>query len=74
MINGTIKKITEVKGGVMYLAHIDGEGYGRTYSGERYRNYDNWKDLRVGDRVGGLRWKDKEKNLIDADSPICPID
>ena len=43
---------------------------GRTYTGEKYRNYHTWEQFKVGDWVEGLEWKDEKKKLLDADSPV----
>ena len=42
----------------------------RTYSGKGYRNYNNWRDLKIGDFIDGLEWKDDKRKLLDADSLI----
>lgn len=39
-----------------------------TYLNPGNGNYDNWKNLRVGDVIAEVELKDKEKGLIDADS------
>ena len=69
-MNGIIKRITNIGESIMYLIWTKSEGHGRTYTGEKYRNYANWKDLRVGDHVNGLKWKDKKRGIIDGDSPV----
>ncbi len=38
-----------------------------------FRNEALWTDLKIGDLVEGLRWKDEAKGIIDADSPIGRI-
>ncbi len=37
----------------------------------QYRNYKNWKGLKVGDNLKGL--KIKKDNLIDADSKVIKL-
>ena len=67
-MEGKIIRVTPVNDGVMFLVWFEGKKYGRTYTGEKYRNFDNWRDLKVGDKIGGLVWKDERRGLIDGDS------
>jgi hypothetical protein len=70
-MKGKIKNIVPVGKVKMYLIWLEEFGvFGRTYSGSIYRNYDYWRDLKIGDWVVGLEWKDKKKAILDADSPI----
>lgn len=49
----------------------DEEEQARVYLDPSLRNYKNWESLLVeGNVLGGLMWKDKNRGLIDADSPI----
>lgn len=47
---------------------------GRTYTGETYRNYSHWKEFKVGDKIEGVKWKDRDRGIIDADSPVDLMD
>ncbi len=38
-----------------------------------FRNEALWSDLKIGDHVDGLKWKDEVKGIINADSPIGRI-
>lgn len=38
-----------------------------------FRNEALWADLKIGDHVDGLKWKDEAKGIINADSPIGRI-
>lgn len=70
-MNGKIIRIAEFGITAMYLIWLkDSKIYGRTYTGEGYRNFINWKDLKVGDSIDGLQWKDEKKKILDADSPV----
>ena len=69
-MEGQIIRVVDVRDGVMYLVWFGGSKYGRTYTGEKYRNFDNWKDLKVGDKIGGLIWKDEDGGLVDGDSSV----
>lgn len=73
-MKGTVRKITTFGDTVMYLIRLEDGKYGRTYTGHKYRNYVNWKDLKIGDHVEGLAWKNKERGLIDADAPVHIFD
>lgn len=68
---GKIIRIAECGNVTMYLIWLrDLNICGRTYTGESYRNFINWKDLKVGDFIDGLQWKDEKKKILDADSPV----
>ena len=70
-MEGQIKRIIPSGEFVTYIIWIkEDEVTGRTYSGRQFRNYSYWKELKVGDWVGGLRWQNKEKAIIDGDSPV----
>jgi len=71
MLNGTIiRRVEKDENFLMLLFKFGEKKYGRTYTGSQYRNYPDWKDLKVGDLVGGLQWKDEKLGIIDADSPV----
>jgi len=55
---------------VTYILRLENGESGRLYTGNGFRNYSNWKGLKVGDRIEGLRWKSEEKRILDADSFI----
>ena len=70
-LSGVLVRITESdRGFVTLLFKLETGIYGLTYTGEKYRNYHAWKQLKIGDEVEGLRWKDEKKKIIDADSPV----
>ncbi|MEM5853837.1 MAG: hypothetical protein QW228_05710 [Candidatus Aenigmatarchaeota archaeon] len=76
-MKGQIIKIKEDnfkdgKGYWVFFKMEDG-GSGLTYLLETFGNFNNWKPyLRVGQTLDGLRWKNKKKRIIDADSMISP--
>lgn len=39
-----------------------------TYISKENKNYKNWKGFKVGDILGNIELKDRNKNIIDADS------
>ena len=47
---------------------------GKAWIVKEFRNEINWKDLKVGDRVGGLIWYSEKEKLINADSPMHLLD
>lgn len=51
----------------------NGEG-GKTYVVKGFKNEINWSYFKIGDKVGGLIWHNKEKKLISADSPTYRLD
>lgn len=72
-MNGKIIRVVEGEKFLTFLIWLKEGVCGRTYSGPSYRNFDHWKDFKVGDSVGGLEWKDKNKKILDADSPVYLI-
>jgi len=74
-MRGKITRVVESGNFSMYLIWLsESNSFARTYTGSGYRNYTNWKDLKVGDFVQGLEWKDLSRKILDADSPVHPID
>lgn len=69
-MSGIIVRITPSGDYVLVLVRLEDGRYGRTYTGESYRNYQLWRELKVGDLVAGLRWKREGQLIIDADSPV----
>jgi hypothetical protein len=68
---GVVVRITQSERKfVTLLLKLEIGAYGLTYTGEMYRNYHAWKQLKIGDEVRGLQWKDEKKKIIDADSPV----
>lgn len=55
---------------VTYIARTENGVNGRLYTGETFRNYSRWKGLKKGYWVSGVRWKDENKGILDADSLI----
>ncbi len=52
---------------------LSGGETAKTYAVRGFRNYVVWESVKVGDHVEGLRWKDKSKGHIDADSQVVRI-
>lgn len=70
-MQGKIIRIVECENAIMYLIWLKEMNVSaRTYTGEGYRNFINWKDLKIGDHLEGLQWKDEKRKLLDADSPV----
>lgn len=69
-MDGLLHRITEGGKFTTYLFKLSNGSYGRVYTGEKYRNFHNWKDLQIGDLVSGLVWFDEIKGIIDGDSPV----
>lgn len=70
-MKGKIIRITDSSKFVTYLFWFeDGKKYGVMYTGKQYRNYAIWGQFKVGDWVEGLEWRDGNKKLINADSPV----
>lgn len=70
-MKGKIKNIVPAGKSKMYLIWLEEiGGFGRTYTGPTYRNYDYWKELKIGDWIEGLVWKDEGRKILDADSHI----
>lgn len=66
-----VVRVTPVKNDViMLLLKTENGKYGRTYTGPKYRNYVHWSDLKIGDDVEGIDWKDEDGGIINADSPV----
>lgn len=69
-MKGKIIRINESGKFITFLFWFEGKSYPLMYTGKQYRNYSTWSQFKVGDWVEGLQWKDKNKKLIDADSPV----
>ena len=69
-IDGLLNRITEGGRFTTYLFKLSDGSYGRVYTGGKYRNYHNWKDLQIGELVSGLVWYDEVKGILDGDSPV----
>jgi hypothetical protein len=69
-MEGEIKRVISSGEFITIIIQIVDGVCGRTYTSPSFRNYDSWKDLKVGDAVGGLRWKNEERGIVDADSPV----
>lgn len=76
-MKGEVRRIIPSGEFITYIVRVhvsDTESLtGRTYTGETFRNYAFWRELKVGDWVEGIRWKDKKRGIIDADSPVHVI-
>jgi hypothetical protein len=70
LMSGRIVRISPGDSYVLVLIQVEDGRYGRTYTGERYRNYHFWRELKVGDFITGLKWKKEAQLIIDADSPV----
>lgn len=69
-MKGKLIHITPSGDFITLLFKLGDKKYGRTYTGEEYRNYAIWRQLKIGDEVNGLQWKNEKRGLIDADSPV----
>ena len=69
-MKGQLIRSSNSKGFITLLFKLEGGKYGRTYTGEQYRNYAVWSQFKIGDWVEDLNWKDESKGLLDADSPV----
>jgi hypothetical protein len=69
-IDGLLHRITEGEKFTTYLFKMSDGSFGRVYTGRNYRNYHNWKDIKIGELVSGLIWYDEVKGIIDGDSPV----
>lgn len=72
-MEGKINRIIESGKLITIIIWLKTGEYGRTYTGTMYRNYEIWKDLKVGDHITGLAWKDKVRKIIDGDSPVSVL-
>jgi len=70
-MEGKVIRIVEGEKFNTFLIWLKESGVcGRTYTGATYRNWESWRDIKVGDYIGGLAWKDEERKILDADSPV----
>lgn len=70
-MKGKIIRIADCGNIIMYLVWLKELNISaRTYTGEKYRNYINWKDLKIDDQIEGIQWKDEKRKILDADSPV----
>ncbi len=69
-MDGCLNRITDGAKFTTYLFKLSDGSFGRVYTAPNYRNYHNWKDLRIGDLVSGLVWYDEVKGIINGDSPV----
>ncbi len=71
-MTGELKCVyTQDSGVVTIMVAIDGrKGWARTHTGPHYRNHVRWQHFKIGDVVTGLRWKDEQRGIIDADSDV----
>lgn len=67
-INAEIVGISPSGNFINIFFRLDNGKSSHTFTGKQYRNYAIWSQFKVGDRVGGLNWKNEKKRLIDADS------
>lgn len=69
-IDGCLIRITDGEKFTTYLFKLAHGGVGRVFTGSRYRNFYNWRDLKIGDMVSGLVWYDETKGTLNGDSPV----
>lgn len=69
-MDGCLHRITDSSRFTTYLFKLPDGSFGRIYTSPKYRNFHNWKDLRIGDLVSGLLWFDETKGVLDGDSPV----
>ena len=72
-MNGELRRVTNGGRFQCLLIKFENGKWGRTYTGEDFRNFDLWRDFKVGDHITGLKWKDEKKGILDADSPVALI-
>lgn len=69
-MESTITWKTEVKNYLLFTFKFENGDGAKTYIVKGFKNEPNWSHLKIGDKVGGLVWHDKQKKLISADSPV----
>jgi len=67
---GTVVNIVDSEKFRPYVIRTEFGIVGKTYVCMQFRNSYNWEDLKVSDKVAGLRWKSVQKKLINADSLV----
>jgi len=70
-MDGQIKRIIPSGEFVTFIIQVkDVRSCSRTFTGQKYRNFAYWRDLKVGDCIAGVQWKNEQKGIVDADSPV----
>ena len=64
----------DIKKCLLFTIKFENGDSGKTYVVKGFKNEARWSHLKIGDRLGGLVWFDEKKKIIDADSPIYPLD
>lgn len=72
-MEGQINWKKEFKKFLLIVIKLESGDTAKTYVVMGFRNAQNWIDLQVGDKVGGLVWLDEKRKLISADSPVYPL-
>lgn len=68
-MTGQLIRVSGLSGFTTLLFKFENGKYGRTYTGDKYRNYSIWSQFKIGDSISGLEWKDEKKLIINGDSP-----
>lgn len=45
----------------------------KVYVVKGFRNEIHWSSFKIGDKIGGLTWFSEQQKIIDADSPVHPL-
>ncbi len=73
-MEGQIKFRREIKKNLtLFKLKLQNGDSATSYVVSGFRNEAVWADLKIGDYVEGLKWKDQSKGIIDADSPVTRI-
>jgi hypothetical protein len=70
IMEGKITWKGEVKNYLLFTLKLANGDSAKTYVVKGFRNIAIWSHLKIGDQIEGLQWKDEQKKLIDADSPV----
>ncbi len=57
----------------LFIIKLSNGDSGKCWVVKGFRNDALWSGLEKGDHVDGLKWKDKDSGILDADSPISRI-
>ncbi|GEM_PF-2894961 len=73
-MEGQITWKADVKNYLLITIKLENSDSGKTYVVKGFKNEPHWRQLKIGDRIGGLVWFNEKKKIISADSPIYPLD
>lgn len=73
-MEGQVKFEKDIKSNTRLITvELNNSVIGKVYIVKGFRNEKNW-EFKIGDRVGGLMWFSEIQKIIDADSPVYPLD